>query len=180
MKNYKLEVVEDMHPYNPRKDDNITKLICFHNRYNLGDEHSYKHSNYNNWEELEADIIKQENAAIIYPLYLYDHSGITISTSPFGDRWDSGQVGFVYVSKQTIYKEYNCKRITKAIRLKAESLLQAEVKTYDKYIMGEAWGFRITDENESEVDSCWGYYEKHEAEMDGKSRLEYLLNKEAV
>jgi len=41
--------------------------------------------------------------------------------------------------------------------------------------MGEAWGFRITDENESEIDSCWGYYEKDIAEMEGKNRLEYLL-----
>jgi len=175
MKNLKLEVVEDMHPFDPREDDNLTTMICFHRRYNLGDKHSYKHSNYNNWEEMKTDIIKQENAAIIYPLYLYDHSGITISTTPFGDRWDSGQIGFVYISKQSICKNFNVKRITQKVKELATLVLQDEVKVYDKYIMGEAWGFRITDENESEIDSCWGYYEKHEAEMDGKNRLEYLL-----
>ena len=87
----------------------------------------------------------------------------------------SGQIGFIYISKQSIYNEYSVKRITKKVKELADKVLQAEVKVYDKYIMGEAWGFRITDENESEVDSCWGYYEKHEAEMEGKSRLEYLL-----
>lgn len=180
MKNLKLNLIPDTNPHNPRNYDNITKLICFHNRYNLGDKHSYKESNYNNWEEMKADIIKQENAAIIYPLYLYDHSGITISTSPFGDRWDSGQIGFVFISKQTIYKEYNCKRITKAIRLKAESVLQAEVKTYDKYIIGDAWGYRITDEDENEIESCWGYYDYDECKSEGENLLEYLLEKEAV
>jgi len=175
MKNLKLEVVEDMHPFDPREDDNLTTMICFHRRYNLGDKHSYKHSNYNNWEEMKTDIIKQENAAIIYPLYLYDHSGITISTTPFGDRWDSGQIGFVYISKQSICKNFNVKRITQKVKELATLVLQDEVKVYDKYIMGEAWGFRITDENESEIDSCWGYYEKDIAEMEGKNRLEYLL-----
>ena len=33
----------------------------------------------------------------ILPLYLYDHSGLTMSTNDFGDRWDSGCVGFIYM-----------------------------------------------------------------------------------
>lgn len=153
MKNLKLNLIPDTDPSDPREDCNLTKMICFHRRYNLGDKHSYKHSNYNSWEEMEADIIKQENVAIIYPLYLYDHSGITISTTPFGDRWDSMQIGFIYISKQSIYKEYSVKRITKKVRELADKVLQAEVKVYDKYIMGEAWGFRITDEDENEIES---------------------------
>ena len=39
-------------------------------------------------------------------LYLYDHSGITMSTGSFCDSWDSGQVGFIYVTKEDIEKEY--------------------------------------------------------------------------
>jgi hypothetical protein len=175
MKNLKLEVVEDMHPYNPREDDNLTKMVCFHGRYNLGDKHNYKHGNYDGWAEMEKVIIKEENVAIILPLYLFDHSGITISTKPFNCPFDSGRIGFVYITKQSIYKEYNTKRITKAIREKAIAVLEAEVKTYDKYISGDVWGYRITDENDSEVDSVWGYYDYTHAEMDGKNRLEYLL-----
>jgi len=179
-KTYKLEIVQDTDPENPRNWDNLGKMICFHRRYNLGDEHSYKFNDYNSWEEMKTDIIKQENVAVIYPLYLYNHSGITISTTPFGDRWDSGQVGFVYISKQTIYEEYNCKRITKAIRLKAESVLQAEVKTYDKYIIGDAWGYRITDEDENEIESCWGYYDWESAEEEGNNMMKYYKEKELV
>ena len=41
----------------------------------------------------------------ILPLYLYDHSGLTMSTNDFGDRWDSGCVGFIYMDKDTAMKE---------------------------------------------------------------------------
>lgn len=42
---------------------------------------------------------------IILPLYLYDHGGITISTRPFSCPWDSGQVGYIYASKDKFRKE---------------------------------------------------------------------------
>lgn len=43
------------------------------------------------------------------PLWLYDHSGITMScgarTYPYNDRWDSGQVGWIVALKETIMAE---------------------------------------------------------------------------
>ncbi len=43
------------------------------------------------------------------PLWLYDHSGISIScgdrTYPYNDRWDSGQVGWIIAMKKTIMTE---------------------------------------------------------------------------
>lgn len=42
---------------------------------------------------------------VLLPLYLYDHSGITMKTSGFSCPWDSGQVGFIYASKDTFKKE---------------------------------------------------------------------------
>ena len=46
-----------------------------------------------------------KNNVAILPLYLYDHSGLAMSTSDFGDRWDSGCVGFIYMDKDTAMKE---------------------------------------------------------------------------
>ena len=45
---------------------------------------------------------------LIKPLYLYDHSGISMSTSsgyPYNDRWDAGVVGYAYISKNDVIKE---------------------------------------------------------------------------
>jgi hypothetical protein len=99
---------------------------------------------------------------IILPLYLYDHSGITISTSPFSCPWDSGQVGIIYISIKDVLKEFNRKKMSKKLRSKAINLMIAEVKTYDQYLTGEVYGYLIepTDKNKSIEcdDSCWGFY----------------------
>ena len=51
--------------------------------------------------EIEAMIQATLNEHyVILPLYLFDHSGISISTGSFHDPWDSGQVGFIYASKE--------------------------------------------------------------------------------
>ena len=99
-----LEVFLDEYPQNPREDDNLTTMICFHKRYNLGDKHDYQHRDYSGWEEQRKDIEKKENTCVILPLYLYDHSGITISTSPFSCNFDSGKIGFVIVDKDNLQK----------------------------------------------------------------------------
>ena len=47
---------------------------------------------------------------LMLPLYLYDHSGLAMSTESFSGRaphaeWDSGQVGWIYVSKEDALKD---------------------------------------------------------------------------
>jgi len=94
---------------------------------------------------------------VILPLYLYDHSGITMSVAPFSCGWDSGQVGWIYVSRADLLKEYSAKRITKAIRERAEKVLRQEVATYDDYLTGNVWGYDLKVGGEDR-DGCWGYF----------------------
>ena len=43
---YLLQVMYDDEPLNPRTDyDNFGKMVCWHSRYNLGDEHDFKDTN---------------------------------------------------------------------------------------------------------------------------------------
>ncbi len=94
---------------------------------------------------------------VILPLYLYDHSGITISCShsyPYNDRWDSGQVGWTYASHKEIAREYG--KLDKETIDRAENTLIAETNTYDSYLRGECYGYTIEKDDEV-VDSCWGY-----------------------
>jgi hypothetical protein len=156
LKGYTIRVELDTNPRSPREDDNITKMICFHKRYDLGDKHDYKHDDYNSWEEMEKAIIKAEKPAIIKPLYMYDHSGITIKTSPFSCPWDSGQIGFVLITKEQAKKEFAYKRITKKAIEQLDKNLEGEVKDYDAYVRGDIWGYIIEKDGEH-VDSCWGF-----------------------
>lgn len=94
----------------------------------------------------------------ILPVYLFDHSGLHISTQeltkwPDG-RWDAGQVGWIYADKKTVQKEYG-KCGLKEMKQVAEAL-EAEVELYDKYLAGECYGFQLYKDGE-ETESCWGF-----------------------
>ena len=58
---------------------------------------------------------------ITLPLYLMDHSGLVMQTTSFNDPWDSGQVGWIYVSKEDALKEFGGEKMTGALRKKAEA-----------------------------------------------------------
>ena len=103
------------------------------------DKHNYNKDDYSSWDELKKAIEDTEKPVIILPLYLYDHSGITINTTGFSCKWDSGQIGFVYITNERI-NELGCvmeneatindyiKRLTR--------YLQGEVKQYDHFLQG--------------------------------------------
>ena len=98
---------------------------------------------------------------IMLPLYLYDHSGLAMSTESFVGKavhaeWDSGQVGWIYVSKEDALKEFGGDRMTGAVKKKAEKLMRGEVEVYDAYLRGECYGFELYKNGELE-DSCWGF-----------------------
>jgi hypothetical protein len=154
----RLKVVHDSSPESPRSWDNLGTMICFHNRYDLGDNHNYNSDDYSGWGEMKQAIIKEENPAVILPLYMYDHSGISISTSPFSCRWDSGQIGFILVSKKKALEEFGGKIVTAKLKERLEKILEGEVETYTQYVEGEVYGFQIVDEDDDIIDSCYGFY----------------------
>jgi hypothetical protein len=186
--NYLIEVIQDESPESPREWDNLGTMICFHGRYDLGDKHDYRSGDYSGWDEQRKDIEKKENACVILPLYLYDHSGITMKTSPFGCNWDSGQVGWIVVSKEQVRKEYNVKRINKELIEKVTNILEGEVETYDQYLTGDIYGYRISKvtecdfghEHKEEVDSCWGFYGEDECMTEAEGIVDYYLTKVLV
>lgn len=240
--NVMLMILQDDDPQHPRKDwDNSGTMVCWHSRYNLGDEHEfdepyrffeeylYEHESsdviikfakdslyidltydrrdngysiYNReslstgfykYEFIEGSMkdIKDELALsllgalpthqlqqlfqknnLLLPLYLYDHSGITMNTTGFTCKWDSGQVGFIYQSHKDIKEHIPGHTFKEKLNQATENLIQ-EVKTYDCYLTGETYGFKYF-ENGEESDSCWGFF--GDGEDLKKSIAEYLPN----
>ena len=156
---YKLEIFDDLNPCSPREFDNLGTMVCFHRRYNLGDETELKSSDFSSWEELESYLYKEENALIAIPVFMYDHSGLWINTTGFSCPWDSGQVGYIYISKEKVRREYSCKRISKKLKEMIREMLCSEVDLYNDYLCGNVYGFTLTDkENAEEIDSSCGFY----------------------
>ncbi len=176
----KIRIEQDEMPHDtPRDWENLGEMICFHGRYNLGDkDHDYRDSDYSGWEEMEEAIQKEEDAAVILPIFMYDHGGITVSTSPFSCNFDSGRVGLIFVSKEKVRKEYGWKRITNNRIKKITEYLEGEVKTYDQYLTGDVWGFIIEDDEGEHLESCWGFYGREYCEKEAQDVLEHLQNEE--
>jgi len=119
---------------NPREYPHLGTMICFHIRYDLGDYHPIRRLNYTNWQDMAGALVKEFNAAVILPLYLLDHSSISLSTHPFNNMWDSGQVGYILVSKPDVAKWFGTKYCTKALIKKATAILMNEVDDYNVYL----------------------------------------------
>jgi hypothetical protein len=180
-----VRIVQDPEPMNPRKEfDHMGTMYCWHRRYELGDEHSLE---VREGQEFATQVLK--TGGIVLPLFLMDHSGITMRTSSALFRacdsagWDWGQVGFIFVEAKKIREEYSVKRITKKTREKAEKCLEAEVEEYDNYLTGNVYGYVIEDPDGNHLDSCWGFFGdikdvKEEATITAKSEAkDYFAKK---
>ena len=51
-----------------------------------------------------VDLWMKENLVYL-PVYLYDHSGLVLQTTPFSCPWDSGHVGIIYTTLEECRKE---------------------------------------------------------------------------
>jgi len=166
-----LRIWQDMDPMDPREEDNLGTMVCFHKQYILGDKTDLKSERFDSWNSIEKHLLTEEDAEIILPLFLLDHSGITMRTRSFSDvdpgNWDSGMVGYIYTSKDAIRQRFNKKRLSKSDLDRAQETLEAEVKTYDQYLRGDMYDFTIVKPvtckccghvEEEPIDSCGGFY----------------------
>lgn len=170
---YDITIKQDTEPDNPRDWSNVGKMICFHRRHNLGDKHDYNSNDYNGWDEIEEQLIKDFNNDIILPIYMYEHSGATINTTGFNCPWDSGQVGWVIVNRPMMRACMGWRVITEARKEKLLEILRQEVSTYNQFLSGNVWGYEITKDGEH-VNSCWGITDDEYCLNEAKSYIDSL------
>lgn len=185
--NRELKIFYDDSPESPRTWDNLGTMICVHRRYNLGDVQANSHlqmlqnmaddmgitriiEDMDLYDEIYTDSDKLEEWLnsredwVCLPLYLYDHSGITMSTSSFSCRWDSGQVGYIFCPTSKILEEY--KDVSPETLEKVSKVLEGEVEVYDQYLTGDVYGFCVVKKStcdhghthEDTEDSCYGFF----------------------
>jgi len=167
---FKMRIERDEMAEDPREVyDNLGKMVCFHKRYTLGDPTDLAADAFKGWNAMRKYLVRKEGAEVILPLYLMDHSGLAMSTSPFACRWDSGQVGWIYVTQKDLKVAYGAGWADATQRV--EEALKSEVDTYDKFLSGDVWGYSIVDETGEEVESCWGFYGENDAQEQGAAAL---------
>lgn len=225
-----IHIHADDSPESPREWDNLGRMVCWHSRYKLGDEHTYTCpadfalsllrdvSSEVVWADLRpgisstlatddaradwrdhcaawsiysiADLVScaigwlddfaryntlpdvsrvLANHYMILPLYLYDHSGLSMSSSSFACPRDSGQVGYIYVSHAKLRGECGDDWLENGTKC-----LQGEVDTYDQYLRGDVYGYDIVDSEGNSLDSCWGFFGYDFCESEARSAADGL------
>lgn len=165
-----LRIVPDSDPSNPRTDcDNFCLMACAHGRYNLGDSKAAEIiAGKLDVSAREHSLLELINLAykadIIFtskPLYLYDHSGITMATTPFSCNFDSRQVGEILVFKADVKSEFGIKRMGKKVKEKmlaiAEKHIDSEVATYDAYLSGDMYCLQLLDDEGDVEETISGF-----------------------
>lgn len=161
-KNYTIEIEQEEGDCDPRDWDNTGIMLCSHRRYSLGDQQIDRSimEERSNWDEVEQVIRETYNPVIIMPLYLYDHSGLSMRTYRHGyhSSWDCGQVGFIIATKESIEKIHGKVDLTPEFLEKLENYLISEVKEYSQYLEGDVYWVRVTDPDGEELDSLGGMF----------------------
>lgn len=164
-----VKVTIDEDAQDPRDWGDGTYMYCFHRRYNLGDSGVNKKIDANScgtWSEIKTELENCYDIVCILPVSLYDHSGISMSTG-VSHGWDSGQVGFIFITKQQAEREFGfVGKITKPQMLKLQTILESSVKVYNQYLEGDARCLELysvyTDEYghtiEDMTDNIGGFY----------------------
>lgn len=105
----------------------------------------------------EAEVLQEriESGEVwALPVYAYIHSGVALSTGPFGCQWDSCQwdscqSGWIFVEKSDPdFQHYHgdLEQIHKH--------LVSELKDFSEWLQGSNYYFSITDKDGDVVESC--------------------------
>lgn len=115
-------------------------------------------------DKLAAELPYEKTRLVLKPnilaaesLYLYNHSGLTISHSSFSCKWDSGCIGWHYITKEAAAENWPSLQ-GEELEAVAMRCLKAELREYDMYLRGEVWTLIIEDEEGELVDiaTCYG------------------------
>lgn len=172
-KGLRLELYSDT-ALNPREmSDYLGTMICFHDKYELGDKHQFR-SPTRFLEDLVGDILPdryvefdaysenklvemllKSKQIIMLPLYTYEHGGITLKVGNGMYEngytgWDWSTVGVIYATHAKIREWMMVKRVSKKMREHVIRILKEEVKEFDQYLQGEVYGFKLLDTKKDE------------------------------
>jgi len=148
---------------NPRDEDNLGTLSWWHRRYDFKEDENGKEL----WRTIDpegesgdyGEPVHEDNmrcSELIYlPVYMYDHSGLSVSTRGFKCPWDSGQLGWIWCTKEAARLEWPNTKDEQLVAL-AEDRLRAEIKSWDLFLTGQVYGYEVWLDGEL-VDSCWGF-----------------------
>lgn len=124
-------------------------------------------------EDNIAEFVPPADAVLVLPVYGLSHSGMSISLTPFSDKWDSAQIGFYVVGKEQAEFWFGDNFEVSDVRARVER----EVGVVDSVLRGEVYTVILEkriDENDWEtVESLGGIVGYDQAEAESAQMLRY-------
>lgn len=189
----RLVIEQEQSPEDPRSWDNLGTMLCYNWSYQLGDCSTNRETELQlaeicrkygkSDEEInemtfaeEVQFILDQNNVCGLPLWIYDHSGISMSAGK-QYSWGSSFVGLIFVEKD-FYLAQTCLKDEEGWKEKAKETLKGEVETYSDFLEGNIYQWtlyeptvvirqsidgkelsRKIDEEGEMVDSMGGFYD---------------------
>lgn len=154
-KGLKIRILHDEDAQSPDDWEPMGTIYTKHNRYfAIGED-------LNKIEDEEAAEVRS-NGAEWLPIYAYVHSGVALAVTPFGCSFDSGQCGFITMTKEKIISEYGDD--SEESKEKARKYMKGEIENWNTYLSGNIYGYIVENKAGEHLDSCWGYYGDYEAD----------------
>lgn len=189
---FRLVIEQEESPEDPRSWDNLGTMLCYNRSYRLGDCNTNRetkeqlaeicHKYGKSDEEIDEMTLAEEVQFILdqddicgLPLWLYDHSGISISARR-QCSWDSSFVGLIFVEKD-FYLAQMCLKDEEGWKEKAKKTLEGETEIYSDFLEGNVYQWtlyepvvvirqsmdgktlsREIDEEGEMIDSMGGFY----------------------
>lgn len=182
MKNYVNEsekvfvnVENDDWAESPREWDNLWNILTWTSRYESIDTNQYR-----DLEEFLLDNLTEKQVVNLYkgnpstkefferiqkrfydlgylvePISKYEHSVVSYSVG-VSQEWDVGVVGLAMVNINDIKKEYGASVLSKSLKEKIYSVLEAELETYNMWANGEVYIVSLVDFEGNLVESFSG------------------------
>jgi hypothetical protein len=141
-----ITIEVDPKPVNPREKDNLGTIVCFYQGQDLGDCHVFDSP-----AEVVAHI--KETKAVSLPIY-------SELPCPVFNGWDTKQLGVIFSEAYRIYKEFNVKKVSQKVRKQVVDLLTEELHTYDNFLRGDIYRFKIIKKGVEAVKGPKCYYGK--------------------
>lgn len=117
------------------------KYSMLHKKYALGEE-EFTIYDATSWEDYKNKLKEEFNYTDILPVYMIDHSQLSFSLSPFGDSFDSGQVGYVFTQEGTLNKEN----------------IEDELLLYTDYANGDIYTLYEVDPETLDIESSYDFF----------------------
>ena len=91
-----FRVHHDLDAHNPRLEEPMTKIVGWHRKYFVSDRDMV------DFRDRDSFLESVRPEDIVRPLYMYEHGGVALATTPFSDNFDSGHLGYVLVTPERL------------------------------------------------------------------------------